>query len=57
MAAQREADRANAKAARELEIANAKAAASRDPLNWRVFNDLGAVYYKQGMYDQAIAAF
>jgi tetratricopeptide (TPR) repeat protein len=56
-AAQREADMANAKAARELEIANAKAAASRDPLNWRVFNDLGAVYYKQGMYDQAIAAF
>jgi len=56
-AAQREADAANAKAARELEIANAKAAAARDPLNWRVFNDLGTVYYKQGLYDQAIAAF
>jgi tetratricopeptide (TPR) repeat protein len=42
---------------READITNAKAAASRDPLNWRVFNDLGAVYYKQGMYDQAIAAF
>ena len=56
-AAQRETDLANAKAAREMEIANAKAAAARDPLNWRVFNELGAVYYKQGMYDQAIAAF
>ena len=56
-ASQRETDIANAKAARELEIANAKAAAARDPLNWRVFNELGAVYYKQGMYDQAIAAF
>jgi tetratricopeptide (TPR) repeat protein len=55
--AQREADAANAKAARETEIANAKAAAARDPLNWRVFNELGTVYYKQGMYDQAIAAF
>jgi tetratricopeptide (TPR) repeat protein len=44
-------------AQREAEIANAKGAASRDPLNWRVFNDLGAVYYKQAMYDQAIAAF
>jgi len=56
-AAQRETDIANAKAAREMEIANAKAAAARDPLNWRVFNELGAVYYKQGMYDRAIAAF
>jgi tetratricopeptide (TPR) repeat protein len=56
-AAQRETDIANAKAAREMEIANAKAAASRDPLNWRVFNELGVVYYKQKMYDQAIAAF
>ena len=42
---------------RETDIANAKTAAARDPLNWRVFNELGAVYYKQGMYDQAIAAF
>jgi tetratricopeptide (TPR) repeat protein len=42
---------------RETDIANAKAAAARDPLNWRVFNELGTVYYKQGMYDQAIAAF
>jgi tetratricopeptide (TPR) repeat protein len=42
---------------RDADIANAKAAASRDPMNWRVFNDLGAVYYKQSMYDQAIAAF
>ena len=56
-AAQRETDAANAKAAHEAEIANAKAAAARDPLNWRVFNELGTVYYKQGMYDQAIAAF
>ena len=56
-AAQRETDMANAKAAREQEIANAKAAAARDPLNWRVFNELGLVYYKQGLYDQAIAAF
>jgi tetratricopeptide (TPR) repeat protein len=44
-------------AQRETDIANAKAAASRDPLNWRVFNELGIVYYKQGLYDQAIAAF
>ena len=56
-AAQREADAASAKAAREAEITNAKAAAARDPLNWRVFNGLGTVYYKQGLFDQAIAAF
>lgn len=44
-------------AKREAEIAAAKRAAARDPMNWRVFNELGTVYYKQGMYDQAIAAF
>ena len=44
-------------AQRGSDIANAKAAVARDPLNWRVFNELGTVYYKQGMYDQAIAAF
>jgi len=44
-------------AQRETEIANAKTAAASEPLNWRVFNELGTVYYKQGMFDQAIAAF
>jgi tetratricopeptide (TPR) repeat protein len=44
-------------ARRETDIANAKAATARDPLNWRVFNELGVVYYRQRMYDQAIAAF
>lgn len=42
---------------REAEITDAKSAAARDPLNWRVFNELGVVYYRQAMFDQAIAAF
>lgn len=42
---------------RAAAIANAKAAAAREPMNWRVFNELGVVYYNQAMYDQAIAAF
>ena len=42
---------------RETEIADAKSAAAHDPLNWRAFNELGMVYYRQAMYDQAIAAF
>ncbi|HPR83705.1 MAG TPA: tetratricopeptide repeat protein [Pontiellaceae bacterium] len=46
-----------AAAQRAAEIAAAKAAAARDPQNWRVFNDLGAVYYRQAQYDQAVAAF
>lgn len=41
----------------ETEIAAAKAAAVREPQNWRVFNDLGLVYYRQTLYDQAVAAF
>jgi tetratricopeptide (TPR) repeat protein len=41
----------------EAEIANAKAAVSRDPQNWRVFNDLGMTYCRQARYDQAVAAF
>jgi tetratricopeptide (TPR) repeat protein len=44
-------------AQRESEISNAKAATARDPLNWRVFNELGVVYYRQAMFDQAVAAF
>ena len=51
-------ERRNAEAAqRAAAIANAKAAAAREPLNWRVFNELGVAYYSQAMYDQAIAAF
>lgn len=41
----------------ESEIANAKAAVAREPKNWRVFSDLGIIYYKQARYDQAISAF
>lgn len=48
---------ASATAQRNAEIAAAKAAAVRDPQNWRVFNDLGTVYYRQALYDQAVAAF
>jgi tetratricopeptide (TPR) repeat protein len=51
-------ERMRAEAARrDAESASAKAAASREPLNWRVFNELGMVYYRHAMYDQAIAAF
>lgn len=44
-------------ARKESDIASAKSAVANDPMNWRVFNELGVVYYKQEMYDQAIAAF
>ena len=44
-------------ARKESAIASAKSAIANDPMNWRVFNELGVVYYKQEMYDQAIAAF
>jgi len=41
----------------EQEITAAKEAAFRDPQNWRAFNNLGLVYYRQAQYDRAVSAF
>ncbi|MFO7535873.1 MAG: tetratricopeptide repeat protein [Kiritimatiellia bacterium] len=38
-------------------IQTAKMKAAADPLNWRCYNELGLVYSKAKMYDEAIAAF
>ncbi|MGH7829216.1 MAG: tetratricopeptide repeat protein, partial [Candidatus Binatia bacterium] len=28
-----------------------------DPFNWRLYTELGAVFYKEGRYDESIAAY
>ena len=38
-------------------VVGVKQRISSDPFNWRHYNDLGAVYYKEGRYDEAIAAY
>jgi tetratricopeptide (TPR) repeat protein len=38
-----------------VEIARQRVASA--PLDWRSFNDLGVAYYREGLHDEAIAAF
>jgi tetratricopeptide (TPR) repeat protein len=43
--------------ATNLSVDAAKQRVAKAPLDWRSFNDLGIAYYREGLTDEAIAAF
>ena len=41
----------------QISVDMARQRVASAPLDWRSFNDLGIAYYREGFYDEAIAAF